>query len=288
MKLAQTRLTIIGLGMMGGSLAAALKGRCHHITGVDGRRNVVKRAAETGWVDESTDDAASALSTCDLAVLAVPVRASLGILKRIGEDLPRPPRLLDIGSTKVQVLNAMRTLPPEVDPIGGHPLCGKEAAGLEAADGRLYREANFALMPLSRTSSETRALAEEMVLALGAIPITLEEERHDRLVALTSHLPYLLAAALVSRAMNVAKQDEMLKQLLASGFQDSSRLAASNPTMMLDILLTNHEYILAELEGLQAELDAWRKLLSRNDETALAQRLQGVRQAKIHLNSGHG
>jgi prephenate dehydrogenase len=283
MKLADTRLVIVGLGLMGGSLAAALKGHCRRIIGVDVEARAAERAAAKGLVDGATQELGPALASCDLAILAAPVRACLDILARLGLDLPSPPRLLDIGSTKARVVDAMEKLPPEVDPIGGHPLCGRETAGLENAEGGLYRDTNFALIPLPRTSHQTRTLARELVHALGARPILLDANQHDRLVALTSQAPYLLAAALVSRAAQVAAEANELRRLTATGFHDVSRLAASDVTMMFDILVTNRDNVLAELDSLQAELGRVRSELASGDAASLRSRLKAVRQAKLAL-----
>ncbi len=280
MKLKNCRLSVIGLGLMGGSLAAALSGRVRTITGMDHSLAAVERAAETELVDEATLDLERALAACDLAVLALPVRASLEVIERIGRALPAPPRLMDLGSTKIEVVRAMAKLPPAIDPIGGHPLCGREIGGPGSADGLLYRGASFALVPLGRTSPEMRSLAEDLVNACGGVPLFIEAEDHDRAVALTSHVPYLAAAALVGQ---LQERGGEVRDLLASGFHDTSRLAASDVTMMVDILMTNRGPILEELEELEGELDRLRADLAGQREDRLRSRLARIRQTKLSL-----
>lgn len=283
MNLADCRLTVIGLGLMGGSLAMALKGRVRSIHGVDRRAEVAEKAVELGAVDEAGTDPAPALAACDLAVLAVPVRSCLDLIGRFGQDLPPPPRLLDLASTKTEVVRAMGRLPDAVDPLGGHPLCGKESAGLEAAEKSLYEGAAFALVPLQRTSDQLRALGNELVRALGGRSLEIGAVEHDFITALTSHVPYLLAAALVAGADRAERDGTPPDQLLASGFHDTSRLAASDVTMMLNILVTNRRNVLRQLDLVQSELVQLRDLLARGDDDELEIRLQAIRRQKMSV-----
>lgn len=282
MKLSDCRVSVVGLGLMGGSLAAALNGHVRTITGMDRSPEAVELAAESGMVDDPTLDLEAALASCDLAVLAAPVGACLSIIERLGRDLPAPPRLMDLGSTKVKVVQAMRGLPAAVDPIGGHPLCGREIGGPGSADRRIFRGARFALVPLERTSPELRSLAEDLVRGCGGVPLFITAADHDRAVALTSHVPYLLAAALVGR---LDRRPGDLRDLLSSGFDDASRLAASDVTMMSDILWTNRRPILEELEGLTEELDRLRADLEERQVTQLRSRLKRIRRTKLSLKS---
>ncbi len=266
MRLAECRLAIIGLGLMGGSLAEALGGRCQLLIGADRDPETRAEALRLGLIDEGVGQVGEALAGADLVVLAIPVRASLEMMAGMGEQLPAPKRLLDLGSTKVQVMEAMAALPAETDPVGGHPMCGKEEAGLASRDPALFKGSQFVLTPLERTRPETLGLVEELVEAVGGRALKMSAEDHDRLVAVSSHLPYLTSAALVRRAQRLHGKDPRLTQLMASGFRDSTRLAASDPTMMLDILLTNRPNLLRELRELQSDLAELERRLSRQEE----------------------
>lgn len=283
MNLDECRVTIVGLGLMGGSLAAALRGCVRSIVGTDSSPDPIERAPGLGVVDEATHDLAQALDGCDLAVLAVPVRASLQIIAKLGVDLPPPARLMDLASTKVDVVRAMQGLPSSIDPIGGHPLCGKETAGLESADRKLFEGARFALVPLERTSPELLSLVEDLVRAIGAQPLRIGAAEHDRAAALTSQLPYLLAAALVCRVGRAEGDLPALRDLLASGFHDTSRLAASDVTMMLDILITNRENAITELQALLQVMEEQLDDLVYEREARLRRRLEWVQTMKFSL-----
>jgi prephenate dehydrogenase len=246
-QLAEGRVAVVGLGLMGGSLAGALRGRCRTVVGVARRTETIEAALARGLVDQGTIDLASGVRQADVVVLATPVRVILRLLDEIGPLLPDGCLLMDLGSTKAQIVARMAALPAHVQPLGGHPMCGREVSRIAAADPTLYRDHTFVLAPLLRTSQEALALGRALVEAAGARPLILDPDRHDRLVAVASHLPYLLACALVGAAETTASTDPMVWDVAASGFRDTSRLAASDVTMMLDILLTNRGAVLEAL-----------------------------------------
>ena len=148
---------------------------------------------------------------------------------------------MDLGSTKAEIVQGMAALPPELDPIGGHPMCGKEKSGLANASEDLFMGVPFALTALSRTTPRARTLAEEILQVIGAKPLWMEPEIHDEWVAATSHLPYLLSVALVNATPLEAAA------LLGPSFQSATRVAASNPEMMRDIFLTNQDQVIGAI-----------------------------------------
>lgn len=248
------RVAIVGLGLMGGSLALALRGQCREIIGVDVDAANLDVAVQNGFINRAAtfDDALCA----DLIILATPPRIILSQLADLAQSAINNQKstiLLDLGSTKAAIVAAMRDLPAGFDPIGGHPMCGKEVSGLAHAEADLFRDKTFILTPLERTSSRAQTLCLDLIRAIGARPLILEPERHDRLVALASHLPYLVALALVQTAQTC--EDDALWHIASSGFRDTSRLAASDLTMMTDILLTNRATVLQTLRQYRAELD---------------------------------
>jgi prephenate dehydrogenase len=176
---------------------------------------------------------------------------------------------MDLGSTKQAITQAMNELPAHLQVIGAHPLCGKETAGFLSADANLFQNAVFALTPLKRTSPTTLACAQTLVQRIGARPLIVDAERHDWILATTSHLPYLLASALMMIANERARDDDSLFTLAASGFRDTSRLAASDPTMMLDILMTNRANLAAALRASARQLDVLADALTHGNEADL-------------------
>ena len=248
-QLSEARVAILGMGLMGGSLALALRGRCKRLAGCDPDLSAIKLSLEMQALDLADPDPARVLAESDLVILAAPVHAILALLRELSTLHPGSPVVLDIGSTKAEILGAMAELPPRFDPVGGHPICGKAASGMANADATLFRGAPFALAPLSRTSAHARALAEELVVALGARPFWVDPATHDRWVAASSHVPYLVASALA-----LATPDEVAP-VVGPGFVSTSRLASSSPGMMLDALVSNRREVLLSLGRFRKQLD---------------------------------
>lgn len=273
------RVTIVGLGLMGGSLAGALKANqvCQEVIGVARRAETAALAVERGLVDRASTGLATAVAEADVVILATPVRAIIELLPQLGQMVKPGCLVMDLGSAKAAIVKAMSTLPEHVQAVGGHPMCGKETSGLAAAEPNLYEGCVFVLTPLHRTATGALDLAQGLVEAIGARPMVMGAERHDRLVAAVSHLPYLMACGLVRAAEELARDEEDLWQLGASGFRDASRLAASDVDMMLDILLTNQEAVLEALATYEAHLRNLARFLETSDEEGLRTALDAIR-----------
>lgn len=279
--LAAARVAILGLGLMGGSLALALRGHCGEVLGYDIDPETLAYAAVHGVVARvvGLDEALAA----DVVVLAAPPRV---ILAQLADLARRPPPaastvVLDLGSTKTEIVAAMAALPAGWHPVGGHPMCGKEVSGLAHAEAGLFEGKTFILSPLPQTAPGAQRLAEALVAATGARLLTLPPARHDALAALASHLPYAVAALLVRVAD--ASADPALWVMASSGFRDTSRLAASDLTMMTDILLTNRAAIVEALGDYRAELDALTALVDAGDPAALRAYLETAQRRRRQL-----
>ncbi len=275
--LADARAAVVGLGLMGGSLAGALHGRCARIIGVARREETIEQALSQGLIDDGTTDLAAGVNRANIVVLATPVRAIIAQLEQIGPLLSPGCLLMDVGSTKAQVVAQMERLPAGVQPLGGHPMCGREVAGIAAADPTLYQGCTFILTPLNRTSPGALALGRSLVEAIGARPLILKPEQQDRLAATISHLPYLLACALVSTADALTSRDPATWEIVAGGFRDTTRIAGSDATMMLDILLTNREEILEALNTYRANVRKLAQLIASGEEEDLREALATIR-----------
>jgi prephenate dehydrogenase len=267
--LSDSHIAIIGLGLMGGSLAAALHGKCRVVTGIARRRETVTEALACGIIDRGTTEAHEMVGDADIVVLATPVRTILQQLHDLGPRLSDGCLVMDMGSTKTRILEAMSNLPPHVQPVGGHPMCGKELSGLAAADAKLYSGATFILSPLDRTSVEALELARTIVEVIGATPLILGGARQDQLVATLSHLPYLLACTLVQTADATTSSDPAAWQIVAGGYRDTTRVAGSDVSMMLDILATNRDAVLKSASVFRDKLDQLTSYITVQDEDGL-------------------
>jgi prephenate dehydrogenase len=261
--LRDAKISIIGLGLMGGSLALSLKERCRHLAAYDPHHPTLELARRQEIVHLTDSDPAKVLADADLVILACPVPAIMEWLIRLPDHIQHPCIVLDIGSSKRTIVAGLETLPANFDPLGGHPICGRERLSLENAERFLYRDAPFVLTPLSRTSDTARSAALQLVGALGANPVWLTPDVHDRVLAATSHLPYLLSSAL-----SLATSDEAIP-LIGPGFRSSSRLAGTPSSMMLGVLQSNADYVLASIELFRNSLDSIESALQSGNENDL-------------------
>jgi prephenate dehydrogenase len=256
---------------MGGSLGLALKKRkiCRQVVGLVRRSEAVYEAEKGGIVDQATTHPGVALRESDLVVFATPARTIVRQLKELAGFYKPGAIVTDMGSTKYQIVQAMATLPETVQPLGSHPMCGKEQAGMAAAEADLFEGAPWILTPLERTAPAATQLVQEMAEAIGCKIRLLEAGRHDKLVATISHLPYTLATTLVATAQRIAEEDPAVWEVAASGFRDTSRVAASDTTMMLDILLTNQAAVGQVLALARQHLEQISQAVAAGDEAAL-------------------
>jgi prephenate dehydrogenase len=282
-ELAVSQIAIVGLGLMGGSLAGALRGQCQRVVGVARRTDTIERALAQGLIDHGTTDLAGGVRQADVVILATPVRVIMRQLAEIGPLLPEGCLLMDLGSTKAQIVEQMARLPTHVQPLGGHPMCGKEVSGIEVADPALYQGRTFILTPLPRTSEAALSLGCALAKAAGAHPLVLEPDRQDYLAATISHLPYMLACALVSTADATVSADPAVWKIVAGGFRDTSRVAGSDVTMMIDILLTNREEVLKALDAYHMQLHSLAGLVEAGDEKDLYTVLSDIRQERMRM-----
>lgn len=256
---------IIGLGLMGASIALALRGKCQSIFGVDSDIDSLNYAVKHGIIDQGAQRINKKLQMLDILILAVPVKSIISIIPTLPQYISQKTLIIDIGSTKRDILNAFNNLPDSYKAVGGHPMCGKALGGIIHAEARLFNRAPFFLIKSRNTSDGSTKLAEDLVKSIGAKAHWIAAETHDHMTAGTSHLPYLLSCALIqSTPISFAK-------LIGPGFQSSSRLAGSPPTMMGDILETNQDEVLKRLDVLLAELYTIRNYLAKKEYSELKQ-----------------
>jgi prephenate dehydrogenase len=279
--LSKSKILMIGLGLMGGSLALALKGKCAALFGVDQDSATLELALHQKIVDRADSDPAKLLPLADLVILAAPVPAILTLLERLPAFTPNPCIVLDLGSTKRAIVEKMAALPKRFDPLGGHPICGKEKLSIANAEWTLYYAAPFILTPLARTTARALSAARQIIAALGAQEIDLDPADHDRILASTSHLPFLLSSALVLAT------PPSVAPLIGPGFRSASRLAGTPSSMMMGVIQTNRENLLPALEALQDELALMTDALARNDSEALAATLDAAREKYNELVTVH-
>lgn len=272
---------IFGLGLMGGSLAMSLKGKCARLIGFDSYLPTLELALSKNIIDQAesfspsraerrsersvaeTKTAVEARVMVDILILATPVPSILNLIEQLPSLISSPCIVMDIGSTKRDILHAMSSLPENFDPIGGHPVCGKEKLGLENADANLYTNAPFVITPLERTTERAKSAAQQIISAIGASLIEMTAEEHDCILASTSHLPFLLSSALAySTSPDFAS-------LAGPGFRSTSRLAGTPSHMMMGILKSNRDNVLNAIKAFRNSLNELETTLQAEDYSQL-------------------
>lgn len=238
------RLAVIGVGLIGGSLARALRaaGAVGEVVGIDLDRANLRQAAELGVVDRAAATAAEGVAGADMVFLAVPVRAMAGVVREIGPHLTAGCIVTDGGSVKAEVVAACDPLMPAGTCfVGGHPIAGTEHSGVGASFATLYQGKRCILTPAATTDRDALATVARMWEAAGSEVVLMAPEMHDRLVAAISHLPHMVAYALVNAVEGYDRFEESILRYSAGGFRDFTRIASSDPAMWRDIALMNRE-----------------------------------------------
>lgn len=277
------RLVVVGVGLIGGSFAAALRraGQVGEIVGVGRSAESKREALELGLIDRAESDWAAALDGADLVLLAMPVGQMESVMSAMLPHLPSHTVVTDAGSTKGDVVAAARRC--FGDRVGqfvpGHPIAGAEKSGPQAARADLYERRRVVLTPLAENGGAAIELVRQAWLACGALLTVTSPEHHDRWLASVSHLPHLLSFALVSD-LAVRPNAEEIFNLAGGGFRDFTRIAASHPEMWRDIFFANREALLTELSAYETELARYRALIEAGDGAGLEALIGTAREAR--------
>lgn len=266
------QLGLIGCGMMGGSFALALKraGLVKRVVGYSKSPSTTERARQLGVIDVEAPSALLAVSGADLVLLAVPVSATEATFKAIRHLVRGNVLIMDVGSTKREVIDAARRVLK--DQVGvfvpAHPIAGKEVAGVEHADADLYHGRQVILTPIERTLTAQLDKAAQLWTALGCHVQQMSPEAHDAAYAAVSHLPHMVAFALMNAIQGQADAQDFLS-LAGPGFRDFTRIAASDPAVWRDILMSNREELLAQSRHFQRALHALETAINAGNPDAL-------------------
>lgn len=275
-------LAVVGVGLIGGSFAAALRraGQVGRVLGVGRNAQSLARAVELRLIDEAAS-AEEAAARADLILLATPVGGLADALSRMRAHLRPGTVLTDAGSTKVEVVAAARAALGDriAQFVPGHPIAGAERTGPEAADADLYRKRTVILTPLAENGEPSLDLVRRAWQACGADVIDMDADAHDRVLASVSHLPHLLSAVYMEQVAEAADAATRLA-LAGSGFRDFTRIAAGSPEMWRDIFLSNRDAMLAELADVRAVLDRAERAIADGDGAALLTLLDTAARAR--------
>lgn len=285
------QLGVIGCGLMGGSFALALKraGLVKRVIGYSKSPSTTEKARQLGVIDQSAESALLAVSGSDIVLIAVPVAATEATFKAIRHLVEPGVLFMDVGSTKRDVVDAARRVLKERVPsfVPAHPIAGKEVAGIAHADAALYSGRQVILTPLPQTSPELVQKATDCWAAIGAQVLRMTPENHDAAFAAVSHLPHLLAFAYFNSVAHQPAGRDFLS-LAGPGFRDFTRIAASDPTVWRDILMSNREEILKQTLRFRHALDAMEHVMKSGNAEALEDLIRKASDARGGWHMGAG
>ena len=283
------QLGVIGCGLMGGSFALALKraGLVKRIIGYSKSPSTTERAKKLGIIDVAAESALLAVSGSDIVLIAVPVAATESTFKAIRHLVEPGVLVMDVGSTKRDVVDAARRVLRErvVSFVPAHPIAGKEASGIQHADPELYRGRQVIITPLPQNPPELVQKATDAWAAVGSQVLRMTAENHDAAFAAVSHLPHLLAFAYFSAVMNQPLGRDFLA-LAGPGFRDFTRIAASSPEMWRDVLIANREEVLKQSQSFRRALDALEHVMREGNADALEGLIRGPAEARAGWTLG--
>ena len=283
------QLGLIGCGLMGGSFALALKkaGLVKRVVGYSKSPTTTERARQLGVIDVEAPSALLAVAGADIVLLAVPVSATEAALKSIKHLVTPQMLIMDVGSTKADVvLAARRALRDQIGSfVPAHPITGREVSGVEHSDAELYSGRQVILTPTERTLTAHLRRAEELWTALGCRVSSMSPEAHDAAFAAVIHLPHLLSFALMHSIIHQEQADQFLS-LAGPGFRDFTRIAASDPKMWRDVLRANRDEIMAQSRQFQQALHALEKAMKDDSDQPLEDMLTLASSTRAHWRMG--
>ena len=279
-------ITVIGLGLIGGSLALSLKNvnKDFKVTGYDTTADAMSIAKYRKVIDTIATGYKSAVDGADLVIIATPLSKIISVVTYIKDSLKKGAIITDVGSAKENIVKEVnKILPKDVVFIGGHPMAGSENEGILSANPDLFKNAFYILTPTNNTVTEPLLALHSLFTKIGAKVISITPEEHDTDVALISHLPHVLSANLVDLIDDKQKKLKNLFKLCAGGFRDMTRIAASNPKMWLDISLENKKEIIKVIDEYIGYLSRFKQGLDEDDAEYIKSHYYKAKKARVNL-----
>lgn len=280
------KVAIVGVGLIGGSLGLGLKDNqeLEKVVGIDQNPHHLQQALDIEAIDEAVD-LKDGVQEADLVVVAVPVGSIKSVVSEVLKYAKPGTIITDVGSTKSNLVQDLEQKSAAQDCIyiGGHPMTGSEVSGPIAADKYLFENAIYVLTKTEQTDQASLNKLQELVEDLGAQSLIISPDHHDQTVAVTSHLPHLVAVNLMQAASEYEADDDLITSLIAGGFRDTTRIAAGDPEMWKDIFLNNRELVLKAVEVFEEKLAQFKELINQAAGKDLEKDLEKTRQARREL-----
>ena len=277
------RMAIVGVGLIGGSLAQAVKERkiAGEVVGVGRSEERLKRACESGIIDSYTAQMDDSLKTIDLVVVATPVGMIADLIKKMIPFLKEGTIITDVGSVKKRIVEQVEDfIPDTLRFVGGHPIAGTENSGFEHSFSTLFENRKCILTPVASTDQQALTQVQELWSRVGSIVVCLNCDEHDEILAAVSHLPHVVAFSMVNCLLTIEGFEENIFSFSAGGFKDFTRIAASDSAMWRDIALMNRDKLLSMIECFQCYLKELKEAIEQGDGEKLFSEFQKARTFK--------
>jgi len=277
------RMALVGLGLIGGSLARAVKERrlVGEVLCLGRSEERLRRAQEMGIIDRYAVEMGTILGDVDLIVVATPVGVIVELIKKMVPLLKKGTIITDVGSVKKKIVEKVEGFIPEsLYFVGGHPIAGTENAGYEASFSTLFEGRKCILTPVDTTHQKALEKMKELWVSVGSHVVCMDSNEHDKIFAAVSHLPHIIAYSMVNSLLTIEGFEKNILSFSAGGFKDFTRIAASHPVMWRDIALMNKEHLLPAIELFQEYLDELKEAIRREDATKLLDEFQKSKRFK--------
>lgn len=263
-------ITIIGLGLIGGSIARALKERANiqdlMINGIDPNQNAIRQALAEGVISTGSTGITPDIGRSDIVFVCTPVMKTLDWIKEMLPLIRQDCIITDVGSTKSYLINEVEALPASFHFVGGHPMAGSENSGFAASKSHLFENAYYILTPCSKSSEQDIQLLKTIIQHFGCIPIELGAGLHDKITGAISHVPHIISAALVNMVKESDSPEQYMQKLAAGGFKDITRISSSSPEMWHSVCLSNRNAILEILDTYISMLEKIKASITQKDD----------------------
>ena len=282
-----SNVSIIGTGLMGGSLALALMSNesVLHLAVYDSSAETRVLARRMGVGHRVAESAGESATGCDLLILATPLGSMVQVFSEVAGKLSAGAVVTDIGSAKMKLTNAIEEIaPPGIHYVGGHPMAGSEQSGVESARADLYRDCYYILTPTRNTDVGAFRRLHALLGELGSRVISMDPESHDRAMATISHVPHLLSLLLMDMASRQREKMKNLFTISAGGFRDMTRIAASSPELWIDVCMENREFIVDRLLEYGIGITELAQILDTGDRDKLRKKFERARRARAELS----
>ena len=266
--LRELTFAIVGLGLIGGSYAKALRNlKVRKILGMDISHGIARACLNANMIDEVVEEDGSNLKEADIIICSVYPEAVMGFVRQNVQNFAEGMLMTDATGVKGTMPREIQELLPEgCEFISGHPMAGRQGSGLGMSDAAIFNNSNYIIVPTEKNTPEAVSWLEDFAKALGcARSVKVSMEDHDKIIAYTSDLPHITAVALV----NSSSYNENTQYFIAGGFRDATRVADINPDLWSDLFLSNRDNVIAEIENYQSQLERWKKAIVENDRETL-------------------